>query len=49
MIVILKKYILLGVLISGLALVLYAMPERPLNENMRADLQSSLQLSGMNR
>ncbi len=34
-----KKYILLGVLISGLALVLYAMPERPLNDGMSASLQ----------
>ncbi len=34
-----KKYILLGVLIFGLALMLYAMPERPLNEGMSASLQ----------
>lgn len=41
----LKKYILLGVLISGLALVLYAMPERPLDENMSASLQFSSNLN----
>ncbi len=35
-----KKYILLGVLISCLGLVLYAMPETPvLNNNMSASLQ----------
>ncbi len=39
MIASLKKYILLGVLISGLALVLYVMPERPLNEGVSAGLQ----------
>ena len=37
-----KKYILLGVLISGLSAVLYVMPERPaLNEGMSAGMQLS--------
>ena len=39
-----KKYILLGVLILGLALVLYVMPERPLNEGMSAGMSAGLQL-----
>ncbi len=38
----LKKYILLGALISCLGLVLYAMPEQPvLNEGMSVGLQLS--------
>ncbi len=37
-----KKYVLLGVLISGLGLVLYAMPEQPVfNEDVDAGLQLS--------
>ncbi len=42
----LKKYVLLGFLISCLGLVLYAMPERPvLHEDVSTGLQSGLQLS----
>jgi len=37
-----KKYILLGVLATGLGLTLYAMPEQPvLNEGLSAGLQLS--------
>ena len=37
-----KRYILLGVLVSCLGLVLYAMPESPaLNDGMSAGLQLS--------
>jgi len=37
-----KKYILLGVLISCLGLVLYAMPETPV---LQSGMSASLQLS----
>ncbi|VAX06904.1 hypothetical protein MNBD_GAMMA25-1522 [hydrothermal vent metagenome] len=41
-----KKYVLLGVLMSCLGLVLYAMPESPVvNEDMSASLQLSSQLN----
>ena len=38
-----KKYILLGVLISGLSLVLYAMPEQQV---FSEDVNAGMQLSG---
>ncbi|NOZ37999.1 MAG: hypothetical protein GXP11_08035 [Gammaproteobacteria bacterium] len=42
----LKKYVLLGFLISCLGLILYAMPDRPvLNEDISSGLQLSSNLN----